>query len=88
MGFDDHRPIEAMLHIRITSHTQARLSRAEESTNLHESISFPWNEPRLLAGRDVFRKGRLSGVLQIVHGKDRAFLPEKQIPCLFHVNRV
>lgn len=74
----DHRAVEA---IRITLHTQVRLLRVKKSTNLHKSISFPLTQPRLLANREVCREGRLAGVLQIIHGEDRVFLPEKQINC-------
>lgn len=74
----DHRAVVA---IRITLHTQVRLLRAKKGNNLHKSISFPLSQPRLLANRDVCREGRLSGVLQIIHGEDGVFLSEKQINC-------
>lgn len=74
----DHRAVVA---IRITLHTQVRLLRVKKGTNLHKSILFPLSQPRLLANREVCREGRLSGVLQILHGEDGVFLPEKQINC-------
>lgn len=76
-----HRPVEAILHFRITLHTQVKLPRAEESNSLHESIYFHWISQRLLADKEVCKNGRLSGILQIGPGEDRAFLPEKQMSC-------
>lgn len=78
----DHGPVEAL---RKTKPTRVRLLRAEKRTSLHKSSLFPLSQQRLLEEREIWGERRLSGVLQIGHGKDRVFLPEKQMA--WHVCR-
>lgn len=81
-----HRPLKVTVPISMTWHSKIRLTRKYISFQfsllvkfLLEFNIFTRNLPKLLAGKGVHSGARRKTLelLQIFHGEDRPFLPEK-----------